>query len=215
MPALREPNRPKHAPRARESDAAASGRTGGVVMGDARVKVAHAVPGRIRLRIPRIKNDCDYAANVRVRLGALPGITSVEANPVTGSVVVTYDDAETSLPDLVPDLSEEFHRHLFPDVDRSQIESMLCASPNGSTTAPPLARRIYSVLGTVDHGLGLATGGSLDLRVLLPVSLFVLGIGRLLSHSNVPTPTWFDLLWFSFGTFVALNAPSAPVAQPP
>ncbi len=184
-------------------------------MAEARVTIVHAIPGRIRVRIPRIKNDPDYAAQTRERLRALPGITGVEANSVTASVVVTYDEAATTFPELIPGLSETFHTYLFPELDRARIESMLRSSPNGSGTTTPLAKRIYSFFGTVDQGVGHATAGNLDLRILLPVTLFMLGVGRLLSQNNVPTPTWFDFLWFSFGTFMALNAPFPAAAQPP
>jgi hypothetical protein len=183
-------------------------------MSDAGVKLLHAVPGRIRVRIPRIKNDPEYAARIGERLRALPGITAVAASPVTASVVVRYDDATTSFPELIPGLSETFRTHLFPEIDRERIESMLRASPNGSAAASTLTHRVYSFFGAVDQGVGQATAGNLDLRILLPATLFVLGVVRLLSQSNVPTPTWFDLIWFSFGTFMALNVPAATAAPP-
>jgi hypothetical protein len=182
-------------------------------MSDAGVRLVHAIPGRIRVRIPRIKNDPDYAARIGERLRALPGITGVEASPVTASVVVRYDEAATSFPDLIPGLSETFRAHLLPEIERERIEAMLRASPNGSAATTTLTSRVYSFFGAVDQGLGQATAGNLDLRILLPVTLFVLGMIRLLSQSNVPAPTWFDLIWFSFGTFMALNAP-LPAAMP-
>jgi hypothetical protein len=187
-------------------------------MGDRGIAIVHAVPGRIRLKISRLKRDPKYAVAIRDRLLALPGIRSVEANPLTASVVVSYN-AETTLPALVPSLSEAFHAFAFPNLDRKEVEAMLTAPANGNGShAPstPLASRIHSWLGTMDESVDWVTGGNLDLRVLLPLSLFVLGVGRLVSSSNVQFPTWFDFLWFSFGTFVALNAGrAAQVAHPP
>jgi hypothetical protein len=177
-------------------------------MGERSISIVHAVPGRIRLKISRLKRDPKYAVTIRDRLLSLPGIRQVEANPLTASVLVSYNESATTFPALVPNLSEALQQFANPDLDRKQIEAMLTAPRNGNGAHPPvpLANRINSVLGTMDEGVDWVTGGNVDLRVLLPLSLFVLGVGRLLSSSNVQFPTWFDLLWFSFGTFVALNA---------
>jgi len=185
-------------------------------MADRGVAIVHAVPGRIRLKISRLKRDPKYAVAIRDRLLSLPGIRRVEANPLTASVVVSYNESATTFPALLPNLSEALQAFAFPDLDRREVEAMLTAPSNGSHPSPtPLANRIYSVLGTVDEGVDWVTGGSADLRVLLPLSLFGLGIGRLLSSSSVQFPTWFDLIWFSFGTFVALNAGRLAQAEHP
>ena len=185
-------------------------------MGERSVAIVHAVPGRIRLKISRLKRNPAHAATIRDRLLALPGVRRVEANPLTASVVVSYNEGATTLPALVPNLSEALQALVFPNLDRKEVEAMLTAPSNGAHSSPvPLANRIYSVLGSVDESVDWVTAGNLDLRVLLPVSLFALGVGRLLTSSNVPVPTWFDLLWFSFGTFVALNAGRLAQAEHP
>jgi hypothetical protein len=188
-------------------------------MGDRGISIVHAVPGRIRLKISRLKRDPKYAVAIRDRLLTLPGVRRVEANPLTASVVVSYNDPATTLPALVPNLSEALQQFASPDLDRKEIEAILTSPSNGNGSHPPatpLATRINSWLGTMDESVDWVTGGNIDLRVLLPLSLFVLGIGRLLSSGNVQSPTWFDFLWFSFGTFVALNAGRvAQAGQPP
>ena len=52
-----------------------------------------------------------------------------------------------------------------------------------------------------------ARAGGLDLTVFLPLALFALGMrGRLGSErKKLAVPTWYDLLWFAFGTFLMLN----------
>lgn len=51
----------------------------------------HHIPGRLRVRAPRLKRDERAAATVRAQLERLPGVTSARVNVVTGSVTVTYD----------------------------------------------------------------------------------------------------------------------------
>jgi len=50
------------------------------------------IPGRIRLRFKELK-DTEAAETVKERIRETPGITKVEINPVTGSVLVEYDPA--------------------------------------------------------------------------------------------------------------------------
>jgi hypothetical protein len=51
----------------------------------------HAVPGRLRIRIPNLKASTRLAAALESELERVEGIRSVEANPVTGNVLIVYD----------------------------------------------------------------------------------------------------------------------------
>ena len=51
----------------------------------------HHVPGRLRLRGPRLEGNAERFDRLRVTLSAAPGVHSVEMRPRTGSVVVHYD----------------------------------------------------------------------------------------------------------------------------
>jgi hypothetical protein len=55
-----------------------------------------------------------------------------------------------------------------------------------------------------------ATGGTLDLRFLVPASLLVGGLVRLMAAKKAPSPTWYDFLWFAFGTYFTLNRDVSP-----
>jgi copper chaperone CopZ len=52
--------------------------------------VVSFVPGRIRLRFKELKNSVN-AELVKSRIMEEPGITNVETNPRTGSVLIEYD----------------------------------------------------------------------------------------------------------------------------
>jgi copper chaperone CopZ len=53
----------------------------------------HHVPGRLRLKTRSLKNSEAKAAEIRALFAQLPGIKSIEINPVTGSMLVRYDTA--------------------------------------------------------------------------------------------------------------------------
>jgi len=55
------------------------------------VQLISNVPGRIRIRIPAVRKSPDTARRVEGVLKAQPWVHDVTANPVTGTVLVTYE----------------------------------------------------------------------------------------------------------------------------
>jgi hypothetical protein len=94
----------------------------------------------------------------------------------------------------------------------AQIAEWLGQSGNGSGPAAALASGISAGLGTLNTRTGKATGG-VDLNLLLPLTLFVLGVRGLLIAKTVPFPAWYDLWWFALGTFYMLNRSGAQGIQ--
>jgi hypothetical protein len=162
------------------------------------IELRHAIPGRVRLRIPAIKGQQALAEEVRRQLAALAVIRRVEVSTITGSVLVVYDPADSAA-------LEELGRLMIPDLvlDGPPIDG----SAGAEAGSPPLSDAIADYARQLNTRVAAATGHS-DLRMLLPASLFVGGILRLLTARKVLAPTWYDLLWFSFGTFFTLNRPS-------
>jgi hypothetical protein len=55
--------------------------------------LVHHVPGRLRLRSALLRGDVNRSELARRDLAAVEGVTSVAANPCTGSLLVEYDTA--------------------------------------------------------------------------------------------------------------------------
>lgn len=67
-------------------------------------KVVHHVPGRIRLQVPIIRK---LTIATLKKLSALPvpdGIKDIRANPVTGSLVITYDPDRVNIENYVKEM---------------------------------------------------------------------------------------------------------------
>lgn len=47
------------------------------------ITVAYALPGRVRLKIPEVKENPELARQAQEKLGRVPGIQRVEATPAT------------------------------------------------------------------------------------------------------------------------------------
>lgn len=61
----------------------------------------HHVPGRLRVRVPRIKGAMAEARAVEARLSAIKGVSGVESRELTGSVVIYYDPQTVDLQSLL------------------------------------------------------------------------------------------------------------------
>jgi copper chaperone CopZ len=51
----------------------------------------HALAGRLRIKIPKIKGTADKARELEEQLEQFTGIESVSANPTTGNALVLYN----------------------------------------------------------------------------------------------------------------------------
>lgn len=160
-------------------------------------RIAHHIPGRVRIKIPAARRNRRVLDQVSQFINALEGVQSVEANPVTGSVVVHYDPAHREhlsqyLP--APELGEAAEM-----VEKVQQEAEFLAAH--SHTAAALLQSAGALDGTVRQ----ATGGLLDLKVLLPALLTVWAFFEV--GIDTSTPMWVSLGIFSFNSFVMLHRP--------
>jgi hypothetical protein len=52
----------------------------------------HSIPGRLRVRSKAFRNHPENAKTARSLLGDLEGVRSVDANLITGSLLIRYDE---------------------------------------------------------------------------------------------------------------------------
>ncbi len=169
------------------------------------LKVVHALPGRVRLKLAKVKGNPALARQAQEKLTQVPGIRQVEVKPITGSLLIHYDRDHlfslASMEVLSVTLGE-----LFPEIEVASLATglaSLAANP-GSGPAPAIAEQITGSFGTINTGIGKITGG-LDLKLLLPLALIFLGLRGLWTSEKVLSPSWSNLLWFGFASFVMLN----------
>lgn len=67
-------------------------------------KIVHQLPGRIRLKIPRLLIDAEYQNQLQNQLKARPEITRFRLNPLAQSLVVYYDPKKLSSTTLQSEL---------------------------------------------------------------------------------------------------------------
>ncbi|HJY84224.1 MAG TPA: hypothetical protein VKK81_24450 [Candidatus Binatia bacterium] len=168
------------------------------------IRVVHAIPGRIRLKVAQVRENPALASELQTRLATIHGIRQVEVNPRTGSVLVLYEAQNTASPDALGALTESLAA-LFPGFDPKDAATWQPSSTNGASLAPSLTGDLTSFFSVLNSRVNQVTGGNADLKILLPLALFLFGVRGLLASEKLTFPTWYDLFWFSLGTFFMLN----------
>jgi len=175
------------------------------------IHVAHAIPGRIRLKIDRLKGDATLAQTMRERVRSLPGVQHVETNATTGSLLVLYDEgvagwSEHQRP-LVQTVASMWG--LRPD----EVRRHLAHPSNGHWGARAIRpHHVKGFFSSLNEQVESVTGG-VGLTLLVPLALVLLGIRGALVADRVPAPRWYDLLWFGFAAFLMLNVAGVPAGK--
>jgi len=170
------------------------------------VAVIHAIPGRMRLRISSLKGNEDLARPLREQLSSLPGVARVEVNPVTGSVLVVHQGQEADAAELVHSLAQGLSPIV--GIDTQRLQAYLTHDARQRGTRPLLHRdSVHGFFSGLNASVRSATGG-VDLNLLVPALLVLLGFRRLLLEGGLHPPRWYDFMWFGFATYLMLNNPA-------
>lgn len=164
------------------------------------ITVAHALPGRVRLKIPRVKANPKLARQAQEKLSRVPGIQRVEANPATGSLLILYDLALLASVEALGPLGEIF-TELFPEVALEE----LVAGLQELMAVGDAAQATGGLLGGLPTLGNPALTRNFNLSLLLPLTLLFLGARSLFTCKEMHFPAWYDYLWFGFSTFLMLN----------
>ena len=135
------------------------------------------VDGRVRLRHPALK-DGATAELVSSVVGGVEGILAVQANPVTGSLLIYYDTEKLSREQLL-ELAEQGAAFV-PGMNESAVPAEGCEMPSG---------RACKACAPVDELLGFLTRRSTTkfidraMLVSLIASLAALPLGNRAVHT--------------------------------
>lgn len=91
--------------------------------------VAHAIPGRIRFRIPRLAKDSEYANQLKRVMEADSQTTNVRINTTAACIVIHYQ------PGIISD-----------NQMRSRLVNLIQTAPNIVLPAPATAKNIAKVI---------------------------------------------------------------------
>jgi hypothetical protein len=166
--------------------------------------IHHHLPGRLRLRIPSAKGEEEDLRNLSSTIAGAPGISQVDYNPITGSILIQYSHQHyRNLQSLEASLRASAVPIAVNDSHPAQGQSHHRRQRQGRSVA---ARGIDSFFRQVDADIRDATDNEVDLKFIVPFGVAVLGLVALRYSST--TPLWLTLLIFAFNSFLGLHAPT-------
>jgi hypothetical protein len=123
--------------------------------------VAHATPGRLRLRASQIRGKLHQAEEVARRLAAVRGVHRAHADPTTGSITVHYHGSALDSAEFFAEIAAALSL-IAAGLEPTQVEAM------------------FRVLGISPTELRAAWGDRNWPMVALPIAFFALGfvVGR-------------------------------------
>ncbi len=147
----------------------------------------HSLPGRIRFRIPLLAGQEKTMAELTKQLKKIDGITGIDTSPVTGSVLILYDEKK-----LQPDL-------LFTILIRLlDLEKELERTPDSS-----IKKGFNRFSQGVNQAIFTKSGGWIDLRTLVPLTLGITGLYRLWTIRPIPMPTAITMIWWAYNGLIS------------
>jgi hypothetical protein len=181
------------------------------------IRRVHALPGRLRVRLPWLSSARAEAAAVADRLAGLAGMEEVQVRPRTGSVLCRYD----------PDALDE--ERILAEIRRATAvavvlqpgqpvptDALPARRPAGESS---VARALEDAARGINREVYHATEGRLDLGTLAGLGFIVAGAAEILAARRLPAPPWFNLGWMALRTFTMFEhphaAPETETASPP
>lgn len=160
-----------------------------------RFVIEHALPGRLRLRVPREVDLERLTDEWKSRVG----VASVSASPLTGGVLIHFDPGKVDVQSLVDVLAS-----------RSLRAEPSDPAPRSGT----LAEAIVTATAALDVKLKQATRGT-GLGTLLPMGLLGWAASEL-ARGRVRPLAWSSAIWYAHGILRDYNREAArePPAPP-
>jgi hypothetical protein len=168
-----------------------------------KVQIAHQVPGRIRLKVPKAKENPELMEQIKQMFVAIPGIEDVTVNPTTGSVVLHYDT----------DRHDEFHGRLAhhtgghekpPTNEIDALASKIEQEAEYLAEHSHTAKVVVDYCKDFDRQVKIATGNVVDLKIALAAAIAGFTIFEV--GATAATPVWVTLAIFGLNHMIQAKA---------
>lgn len=163
-------------------------------------QIVASVPGRLRIRVPVIKQNRELLGQIVAVISEEIATVSVSSSGLTGTIVIRYEPDIGDQLDYVRTIFGRFGIELEDCLDGSE-------SPTKGVTAPKarpgtLARFLLSGGERSAH---VATGG-LGLRTALPAGLGALALYQLHRGPKLRDAPWYVTAWYAYTLFDRFNS---------
>ncbi len=141
-----------------------------------RFHVVHSIPGRVRLKHPRLKGHPVRACEITEKLSAIEGIKKVEANPTIGSLTVHYHPSALKSAEFFLKVAAALGLLVAAEILPQEVEAWLSVSEGPSLDVfEALAKALESLSSLMTGAVEQLTGRPVEAKTLLPIAMFSLG----------------------------------------
>jgi hypothetical protein len=160
-------------------------------------KMAHHVPGRLRVKIPAALGNDNVLESLKQAFASVPGVDTVAVRPASGSLILHYD------PKLNAEIKTKFanwtHEQITMDrvVPGDEVEDVariIQAEAEFLASHSKSARAAVDLVRKIDLEIRTSTGNAVDLKTVVVAGLAVaalIGLGI-----EASTPMWVTLALF-------------------
>lgn len=169
------------------------------------IYVAHESPGRVRLRLPWLRQAPERAEPLADALSAIDGIDEVQIRPYTGSVLCTFDPHALGPAKIV----DAVRAHTGVEVvlrpgERSEAEET-ALTEEALRQGSGLALSVAAMFKGFNLEMLRVSGGRVDLGTAAAVAFAGAGLAEVAVTGKLPMPAWFNLGWWAFRTFMTME----------
>ena len=152
--------------------------------------VCHRTPDRLRIKIPSRKGDEAYFSSLTAHFSGLPGIKSLQANPLTGSVLF---------------ISGIEPRRIADHGETNQLFKLRDVSP----ASGPLTHKVAGDFHKLNSQVKRYTGGEIDLPGLAFLGLVGAGFYQVLLGEFM-APAWYTAFWYATSILTKTESTTGP-----
>ena len=147
-------------------------------------RVAHALPGRKRIKIDGKRGDAAYFAMLEKKLAECPGVGRVTTDPRTGTVLVNHTAEDPVLWGYI-------------------AEHELFQFGKNETSAPAVRPSIVGDIRNVEHKSYPKTGKKSDIRRLIFLGMMGMGVVQVI-RGNIAISA-IAAFWYAYCIFPGTN----------
>lgn len=148
------------------------------------VQTIHAIPGRLRFRVPSLTEDVAGCKQVVKQLPQIQGVEKVAVTPLTGSVLIQYK---------VGEVEPEF---LFAAL----VKLLDLEDEMDAPCRPALAAELRTMGESLNRAVYERTGGLVDLWTAMMIVLAGVGIHQMIRNPARAFPAGFTLVWWGINS---------------
>ena len=174
-----------------------------------KLQIAHQTVGRVRMKLPSAKGDPEFLREVAETFSVIPGIQQVDVNPITGSIILRYDDENKYFNEKLAQnlllINTQQSRMIGSEYD--ELAKKIEKEAEYLAQRSELARAVVDFFKQLDREIKVATYNVIDLKIILAVGALGLMIFEI--GATAATPVWLTLSIFTFNHFIELRNPES------